>query len=266
MNRVILGVSHKMYFGYQQTCRWCEQIAGILTAPASRGSLAPLPLFTFPAAPAIDVALQYFAPTPMATGGQNICAESPGAWTGETSAAMLNEMGCRYVEVVHAERRHHFHESPSLIRQKIRTALDNHLTPVICLGDPALLSISDAVFTATEDALELLSGLNCDPGKHVIFAWEPQWAIGAQAPADTQYIRAVCRGLRENLRQRTRLSFAVIYGGSAGPGLLPRLWPDVDGLFLGRFAHNPENFATILQEAILLTSASPDNDPGNGHI
>ena len=92
------------------------------------------------------------------------------------------------------------------------------------------------------------------PLASLIFAWEPQWAIGAAEPASDNFIRYVCRTLRDALHQRFGQQCRVIYGGSAGPGLLTRLWPDADGIFLGRFSHQPQAVATILDEALALTA------------
>ncbi|VTM74682.1 Triosephosphate isomerase [Raoultella planticola] len=131
---LVIGTSHKTYFGYRQTQAWCQQVAEILRQQPEALS-ARLQLFTFPAMPAVSATLQCFEGTAMATGAQNICAAPPGAWTGESSAPMLQEMGCRYVELGHAERRRHFGETTEIINQKIDMALASHLTPVICIGE-----------------------------------------------------------------------------------------------------------------------------------
>ncbi|ELO3891733.1 triose-phosphate isomerase [Salmonella enterica] len=88
-----------------------------------------------------------------------------------------------------------------------------------------------------------------EPLPPLIFAWEPQWAIGAPEPASDEYIRYVCSSVRSWLQKRFGKQCKVIYGGSAGPGLLGRLWPDVDGIFLGRFAHQPSALEAIIEEA-----------------
>ena len=80
------------------------------------------------------------------------------------------------------------------------------------------------------------------------------WAIGAPRPAGDDHIRAVASALREHLAD-DQLDAQVIYGGSAGPGLLPRIADSVDGMFLGRFAHDPAAFGTILDEALALRGA-----------
>ena len=255
----IVGTSHKTYFGYRQTQNWCSQVADLLRQlPAEQ--MARLQLFTFPAMPAVAASLKCFAGTAMATGAQNICAAPPGAWTGESSATMLQEMGCRYVELGHAERRRYFGETAEIVNQKLDMAYATHLTPVICIGENQKMTVEDAAVYAMGQAQELLAHRGNDALPATIFAWEPQWAIGASQPASDDYIRYVCRELRTHLQLNYGPQFQVIYGGSAGPGLLSRLWPDVDGIFLGRFAHQPEAFASILAEALGIAAAPPDSE------
>ncbi|CPR18864.1 triose-phosphate isomerase family protein [Brenneria goodwinii] len=255
---LVIGTSHKTYFGYRQTQNWCRQVADILRRQSAELT-AQLQLFTFPAMPAVAATLQYFNGTTMATGAQNICAAPPGAWTGETSAAMLQEMGCRYVELGHAERRRHFGETTEIINQKIDMAFASYLTPVICIGEDRQMSAEDAAIFAINQVQALLAHREETPLPPAIFAWEPQWAIGAPQPASDEYIRHICKALRAHLHQYYGPQFQVIYGGSAGPGLLSRLWPDVDGIFLGRFAHQPQAFASILDEAQKIITSHSGN-------
>jgi triosephosphate isomerase len=88
----------------------------------------------------------------------------------------------------------------------------------------------------------------------LILAYEPQWAIGAAQPASAHFIGEVCQGLRDALDDSR---IRVIYGGSAGPGLLSQLDGQVDGLFLGRFAHDPLAFQSIIEEAGSQCAAAP---------
>jgi triosephosphate isomerase len=85
----------------------------------------------------------------------------------------------------------------------------------------------------------------------VIMAYEPHWAIGAPRPAPTDHVADVCRRVRAGLTDHVP-DLAVIYGGSAGPGLLADLDDTVDGLFLGRFAHDPQAVAGVLADAGVL--------------
>lgn len=249
---IVIGVSHKTYFGWEKTLEWNQKIVEIVRKIPQDYSLE---LFTFPAIPAISASLECFSKTSMGIGAQDICAESPGAWTGEISAEIVREMGCKYVEIGHAERRRFFNETVDIINKKIDMAFSCHLTPVICIGEPEQMELSDAATYAITQVKELLDHRG-RPVPEVVIAWEPQWAIGAPKPASDEYIKYVCHALRDFLHQHYGTQCKVIYGGSAGPGLLERLWPHVDGLFLGRFAHHPDAFALILEEAQLLLSRS----------
>ncbi|WP_312924365.1 triose-phosphate isomerase family protein [Atlantibacter hermannii] len=254
--KLTLGVSLKMYFGFQQTLDWSRQVADIVRHHPLLRQHPDTTLFTFPSAPAIDATLRAFDGTVMQVGAQNIAPAGPGAWTGETSAAMIAEMGGKFVEIGHAERRRHFHEDDEVICRKVQLALEEGLTPVICIGEPEQMTIQSATAFAIREADNIVNFLH----QHaltgdLIFAWEPQWAIGAPQPASADYIQAVCAGLRAHLASPAG-DHRVIYGGSAGPGLLTQLWPHVDGLFLGRFAHQPAAMQAILDEAhTLLTHA-----------
>lgn len=238
---VTLGVSLKMYFGYQQTLAWSRTVAALLRDhPQVRsGAIEVFVIPSFPMLPAVVDIFEGLAHV----GAQDLCWEDHGAWTGEVSPAVLTELGCRVAEIGHAERRRHFGETDQQIADKTTAAWRNGLTPVLCLGETHQGSVAQAVEVCTEQLRAAVApaaeaGMSGD----LILAYEPQWAIGAAEPAPPAYIGEVCRQLRQP-------GVRVIYGGSAKPGLLSKLGNQVDGLFLGRFAHDPQAFASILDEA-----------------
>lgn len=240
---VTLGVSLKMYFGYQQTLAWSRAVAQQLREHPHVRSGA-IDVFVIPSFPMLGAVVEIFDGLAQ-VGAQDLFWEDSGAWTGEVSPAVLAEMGCRVAEIGHAERRRHFGETDRQIADKTAAAWRNGLTPVLCLGEAEEGTVAAAVKVCTEQlqaslATAKAAGLEGD----LILAYEPQWAIGAAEPASPAYIGEVCRQLRGQ-------GMRVIYGGSAKPGLLSKLGPQVDGLFLGRFAHDPHAFATILDEASL---------------
>lgn len=248
--KVWLGVSLKMYFGYQQTLQWCRDVAVIAGHPAVKSG--EVGLFVLPAYPAIPAVAEIFANTTVRFGGQDVCQAENGAWTGEVSASMLQELGCSLAEIGHAERRRHFHEDNAQIAAKVAMSLRHGITPVLCIGEEQQADPQQAIALCEQQLAEALSdaaqqGLKGD----VFFAYEPQWAIGAPQPAPDSYIRAVCAGLQQ-LSTPPGITLKVIYGGSAGPGLIQRLGTDVNGLFLGRFAHDPQALAQIIEEASVL--------------
>lgn len=238
---VTLGVSLKMYFGYQQTLDWSRAIAALLREHPQVRSGA-IEVFVIPSFPMLAATLEIFDGLAV-VGAQNLAWEDQGAWTGEVSPHVLAEMGCQVAEIGHAERRRHFAETDRQIADKTAAAWRNGLTPVLCLGETQQGSITEAVAVCKGQldaalAPALAAGLSGE----LILAYEPQWAIGAAEPASPDYIAGVCQQLR---REGAR----VIYGGSAKLGLLSQLGGQVDGLFLGRFAHDPHAFAAILREA-----------------
>jgi triosephosphate isomerase len=249
---ITLGISFKMYFGYAQTLTWCRQVADNLSRhPAVQdGRVA---LFVLPSFPALPPVLECFAGTPVGVGGQNLYQSPHGAYTGEVSGAMLAEMGCRYVEIGHAERRRLFGEDADIVAAKTQVALAHDLIPVLCIGESERGDPLDAIADCREQIDSALSlATPAQRSQPLVIAYEPHWAIGAAEPASLAHIAAVCQGLREHLGAHP--SASVIYGGSAGPDLLTRLAGQVDGLFLGRFAHDPAAFEAIVNEASLLAS------------
>ncbi|KQN55476.1 triose-phosphate isomerase family protein [Erwinia sp. Leaf53] len=253
--KIWLGVSLKMYFGYQQTLDWSREVAALAQRhPAIRSG--EVGLFVLPAYPAIPAVAAIFAGTPVRVGGQDVCQAENGAWTGEVSASMLAELGCSLAEIGHAERRRHFHEDAAQIAAKVAVSLRHGLSPVLCIGEEQQGEVAEAVALCQQQLGEALADAAREGAKGTLFfAYEPQWAIGAPQPAPDDFIRAVCAGLRD-LPTPEGIDLQIIYGGSAGPGLIQRLGRDVDGLFLGRFAHDPQALAQIVDEASALLAES----------
>lgn len=246
-----IGVSLKMYFGQRQTVDWCRAVAK-LAARHPAVTQRAVGLFVLPAAPMIAPVLRIFAGTPVRVGAQNLSSEDSGAFTGEVSGALLQEMGCRYAEVNHAERRRLFGEDNTTAAAKVAACWRNGLIPVLCVGEPSPSPPRQATATVVAEASGIL-GKAGNP-RPVVLAYEPHWAIGQADPAPVEHIREVTSGLRQWLT--TRNEGRVIYGGSAGPGLLTSIGDSVDGLFLGRFAHDPAAVEAILDEARAVTCLS----------
>ncbi len=255
---VTVGVSLKMYFGHHEARVWFERVAELVRSPAG----APVrdgavELFVIPGYLGIAPALAAFDGLPVLVGAQDLAAADSGAFTGEVSGAELAEVGARLVEVGHAERRRLFGETDEVVAAKSAAALRSGLIPVLCLGETARGSTQDA---AALVVAQLHAALADSAGGRVIVAYEPVWAIGAAEPAGAAHIIAVAHALRAALDALPdRTGSSVVYGGSAGPGLLTRLDGAadgaVDGLFLGRSAHDPEALAVVLAEAAQLAGS-----------
>jgi triosephosphate isomerase (TIM) len=119
------------------------------------------------------------------------------------------------------------------------------MIPLVCIGERTRGTIPNAV---AEIQPQIASILDVVPeGKEIVFAYEPVWAIGQPAPAEPEYVVAVVKGLRAICRGRGN-EVRFLYGGSAGPGTFGGLKEGVDGLFLGRFAHDVERFFEVVGE------------------
>lgn len=250
---ITIGVSLKMYFGYGETLQWCASMREICLShqAVTRGLVE---LFVIPSYPALTGARDVFVDTAIGLGAQDLFWQDRGPFTGEVSGAMLAEIGCRYVEVGHAERRRMFGDTDEVVACKTAAALRNGLVPLICIGE-ADPGPSDEALGVCVAQLDSALSQWCDPtaGDRVIVAYEPIWAIGAPEPAPADHIGAVCGGLKEVLSSRSDLESSTIYGGSAGPGLLAALRGRVDGLFLGRSAHDPAGLGAVLSEVLVLS-------------
>lgn len=243
---VTLGASHKLYLDVDDSVAWARAVAEMASNHPAVVS-GDVRLFVLPTLPALERVVEAIGDAPIAVGAQDLFWEDRGAYTGGVSGVDLARLGCTYVEVGHAERRHVFGEDDVTTRRKFAAAVRNGLVPVLCVGeeeyqDPAAAAAVciAQIGSATADVDDL---------PELVLAYEPEWAIGKPEPASVDHVVAVIKGVRAHLDSRGLHRSAVIYGGSAKPGLLSALGNSLDGLFLGRFVHDPAAFATIVDEA-----------------
>ena len=252
MPQVTVGVSLKAYFGRREARTWFGRVAELVREHDAVRA-ARVDVFVIPTYLQIQDALASFAGTGVRIGAQDVSPYPAGPYTGEISAAELQESGVELAEVGHAERRRLFGETDEITAAKVAAALEHGIVPVLCLGEADRLGSEDAARATVQQLHADLAGA---PDGAVIVAYEPVWAIGAPEPAPVEHITTVTRALRDALDALPcRAGSLVIYGGSAGPGLLTRLGGDVDGLFLGRFAHDADSLLAVLDEASALASS-----------
>ena len=251
--RIVLGTSLKMYFSHAKTLEWARSVATILaSSPAVAEGLVEF--FVVPTYPALREVIQIMDPNPVAA--QNVASAEPGPFTGEVSAAELAEIGVSMVEIGHAERRRLLGETDNQIATKCSLVMRHGMTPLICVGEETAGSPEDAATTVVAQVDSALAlAREHGPMGRVIVAYEPHWAIGAEAPAPADYVRHVCGSAGDRLKGRYD-DMTLLYGGSAGPGVLTSLGSSVDGLFLGRFVHDPRNVKRVIDEATSLIEHS----------
>jgi triosephosphate isomerase len=190
-------------------------------------------------------------------GAQNMFYEDNGAYTGEISAQMLKDIGCRYVIVGHSERRHVIGETDELISRKVVKALSEGLEVIFCVGE--LLEELRAGRTwdvVARQAKIGLEGVSRPDALRVTIAYEPVWAIGTgetASPQQAQEVHAMIRGLLGELYD-TELadSLRIQYGGSVKPGNAAQLMDqdDVDGALVGGASLKIEAFVGIVRAVL----------------
>lgn len=251
---ILLGVSLKLYLDIAASEAWARGLAATaaLHPAVIDGSVR---LFALPSLPALHAVHAALEGTSVEVGAQDLHWEDRGPYTGAVSGTDLRDAGCTFVEVGHAERRALFGETDEIVARKLAAAMRNSLTPVLCVGEEAEGTVADAVAISTAQLALALNGLGGGVRGDLVVAYEPVWAIGRPSPAAGAHVSRVVAALREVLDQDPRVATSwVIYGGSAQSGSLTELGHSVDGLFMGRFAHNPVDFARIVDEAALLST------------
>jgi len=187
----------------------------------------------------------------VALGAQSVCAEAQGAFTGEVSAAMLKDVGCRYVLVGHSERRQLFGESDALVARKFVAALGQGLVPVLCVGETLEEREGDqtaSVVTRQIEAVLAVTGVQ-SLAKAVI-AYEPIWAIGTGRTASPDQAQEVHAMIRSKVAERDGTiggSVRILYGGSVKASNAQELFamPDIDGGLVGGASLKADEFARI---------------------
>ena len=190
----------------------------------------------------------------IALGSQNVYFEEAGAFTGETSCAMLKDTSCAYAIIGHSERRHVMGETDALINKKVSATISGGLLPIFCVGE--LLEDREGGTTnevVTKQIKNGLKGIDAERVQAVTVAYEPVWAIGTgltATPQQAQEVHAMIRGLLAELYgNEIAQSMRIQYGGSAKPGNTAELMaqPDVDGLLVGGAALKVEDFAAMVK-------------------
>jgi triosephosphate isomerase len=230
-----------------------ERLVGTLIArgaAAGGAEVAVCPPFVHLA----DVGRQ-LAGSRITLGAQDVCAEEPGAHTGEIAASMLADLGCRYVIVGHSERRARYGEDDGLVARKFQAAQRHGLVPVLCVGE----TLAERERGATREVVlrqldAVLSTAGADAFAAAVVAYEPVWAIGTgrtATPGQAQEVHALIRVRIAEKDARIAASLRVLYGGSVkadNAGLLFAM-PDVDGGLIGGASLKAEEFTAICRAA-----------------
>ena len=186
-----------------------------------------------------------------ALAAQNLHQAESGAFTGEISAAMLVEAGCKYVLVGHSERREYFAESDALLKQKVDSALQNKMEVIFCFGEKLDDRRNRSHFMVVENQIKsALFHIKNEDWKSVILAYEPVWAVGTGKTATPEQAEEVHRFMRAQLGDLGS-EVRILYGGSVKAHNADQLFalPDIDGALLGGASLDADEFLAICKAA-----------------
>ncbi|MCA9484627.1 MAG: triose-phosphate isomerase [Nitrospina sp.] len=250
MRKKLIAGNWKMNFTGQEASRYVERLIPSL-AGSLQADVLLVPPFT-----ALSVVSEKVRDAGLLLGAQDLYPEPKGAFTGEISADMLKDCGCRFVLAGHSERRHLLGETDALVNKKLLAGLNAGLDVIFCLGETGEQREKGATKQVLESQLEKgLSGIRQSRIEGLVVAYEPVWAIGTGVTATTRqaqeahcFIRTWVQGA---LGQEVADGLSILYGGSVSPenaaGLLAER--DIDGLLVGSASLDPEKFCAIISTA-----------------
>ena len=197
-------------------------------------------LAVFPPSVYVEAVAQVLQGTSIGWGVQNVYQRPNGAFTGEISVAMLQDLGCRYVILGHSERRQFLGETDEEVNRKLLAVLAGELTPIVCVGERLEQRESGETLEVIRRQVDgSLSGLSAEQMGRVVIAYEPVWAIGTGKTASPEQAEEVHLALRNILEGRYNKQIAesvrIQYGGSVKADNAAKLLaqPNIDGALVG---------------------------------
>jgi len=250
MRRPVIAANWKMYKTQADTRAFFARFRH-LAADLRHCDLIVAPPFT-----SLAAAVEAARGSEILISAQDLYWEKEGAWTGEISAAMIAEVGCRATLIGHSERRHIFGETDDQVHRKLRAALAAGLSPIVCVGE----TLAEREAEHTEDVLRrqftsAFKGLTVAEFSRILLAYEPVWAIGTGRVATPELAAAAHRFLRglaeDGFSPALAQDLRILYGGSVKPencaGLLCE--GEIDGALVGGASLDPSALAAIAKSA-----------------
>jgi triosephosphate isomerase len=248
--RPLIVANWKMNVTTSQAVVFAARFLRLIEPHADRLSDA-VEVASAPAYPALDRLSTALASSGVELAAQNLHPAERGAFTGEVSLAMLEDLGCRFVLIGHSERRHLFGEDEALIAAKARRLVGSSIRPILCLGETLAQHEQGAALEVVASQLSsVLDATGDGLASQLVVAYEPVWAIGTGRTATPEIAQAVHAEIRNRLIDHFGESghgTRILYGGSVKPSNARELLaqPDVDGALVGGASLDPEAFASI---------------------
>lgn len=243
----LIAANWKMYKTPAQAQEFVKIFLPLVTNH-ERDEIVLCPSFT-----SLSVVIAAVTGSGVAVGAQNMHFAEEGAYTGETSPLMLKAIGATHVILGHSERRQYFGETDEIINKKLKTALQDGLVPIVCVGEV----LSEREAGQTEQVLlrqtqGVLAGIAAAQAAPVVIAYEPVWAIGTGKTATPQMAADAHKVIRAEVAKLLGAEAAgamrILYGGSVKPENASTLMAEaeIDGALVGGASLDPQSFAKIV--------------------
>ena len=220
--------------------------------PAEPGS----DVVVFPPSLYIADVLAALSGSPVAVGAQNVCDQAgQGAFTGEVSAEMLADVGCRYAIVGHSERRALYGESSAVVAVKVQHCLNAGIVPILCVGETDEEREAGRTLDVVAEQLSaVMQAVAIDELAPLVVAYEPVWAIGTgktASPEQAQEVHAYIRQQIAGYSEKLAAGLRILYGGSVKAANAAELFrqADIDGGLVGGASLDAQEFSAICRAA-----------------
>ena len=251
MRKLIVAGNWKMNTGIEEGTKLASEINTYLSSknlPSNkRVIISPPYTHLYPISKIIN-------PSLITLGAQNCACTENGAYTGEISAQMLQELGVKLVIIGHSERRQYFNETSEILLKKIKLALKYGLEIIFCVGEALKERENKTYFDVIESQIkETLFNLSENEIKKIIIAYEPVWAIGTgktATPEEAQEMHEFIRKLiKSKFGEQISEEISILYGGSCKPGNAKEIFgkKDVDGGLIGGASLKAQDFEKIIE-------------------
>ena len=237
--KIVIG-NQKMYMSINEVGEFLKEVTGKILTP--NVIICPSSLY-----------IPYFLKHKYSVGIQNICFENNGAYTGEVSSKQASDLGLKYALVGHSERRKYFNEDNELINKKIKTILENNMTPVLCIGETSeeknLLKTNKVL---KSNLISCLKNIKIDDLDKIVIAYEPIWAIGTNRIPTMAEIKENVKFIKEVIKKVYKKDIRVIYGGSINSNNIEKLTKidNLDGFLVGGSSTKATEFLKIIEVVV----------------
>lgn len=251
-SKPIFIANWKMNLGLKETIELTKKITGDLKSFKGNTDIAICPSFT-----ALAEVSKILKKSKIQLGAQDVFWEEKGAYTSNISAAMLKEIGCKYVIIGHSERRQYLHETDRMVHQKVKCVLEENLIPIICVGETfEERQQGNKDYTIIKQVSGALKGITLLKDQEIIIAYEPVWVIGsgqAVDPKEAEYTNQVIRRTLIDLFFPVEMlgkSIRIIYGGSVDSKVINEFVGEhtVDGVLVGGASLKEKEFVEMIKK------------------